>query len=306
MHCKYTDRCDYLASVSNVLWGVAFVICWSSGFVGAVLAGPAGSVAGVLAWRYLVTAVLLVAAVIVLRRARVTRRDLAQQAVIGVLAHVVFLGGVFGGSAAGVDAGTAALVCALQPMLVAVAGRWWWGDRVRVRQLVGLAVGLVAVAGTVGVGGSWNATVLLPVASLLGLSGATLLERRWQPCTDPVASLAIQVVVSAAVFMAYAVVSGEVAVAVTPQLIGALAWLVVLSGLGGYWAFLICLRRMGGAATSVLLYLTPPVTTLWVWAMFADPPGTGQVVGLCLGAVAVALALPSRDRFRVPVPEPAP
>ncbi|GAA1480723.1 EamA family transporter [Gordonia sinesedis] len=284
----------------TTVWAAAFVVCWSSGFVGAVLARPAGDVAGLLAWRYLVTAAVLVVLLAALRPRRVGGREVLRHCVLGVLAHVVFLGGVFGAAEYGVDAGTVALVCAIQPMLVTVLGRVWWGDRVRLRQVVGLAVGLAAVAITVGGGvGGAGIALLLPVASLCGLSAAALLERRWaSPTDDVLTALTVQVIVAAGVFTLVALVRGEIAIGVTPTVLGAITWLVLLSGLGGYASFLMCLRRLGSTTTSLLLYLTPPVTTLWAWMMFSDTPSPAQWLGLVVGAAAVGLAWPWRRSAR--------
>ncbi|NJQ05353.1 DMT family transporter [Streptomyces lonarensis] len=278
-------------------WAAGFVVLWSSGFVGAVLAQPADSPAGVLAWRYVATAAILATAVLITRRTAITGRELVRQSGVGLLAHVVFLGGVFGASSQGVGAGTVALVCAVQPMLVMLVGRFAWGDSLRRRQVFGAAVGLAAVALSVGGGfGSSGAGLLLPVASLLGLSGAALLERRRPPTADTLTCLCVQVVVSAAVFLAFAAATGGLALDLTPSVAGALAWLVVLSGLGGYTAFVVCLRRLGSSRTSLLLYLTPPVTTLWAWAMFSDAPGAAQWSALALAGVAVVLSWPAPAR----------
>ena len=54
--------------------------------------------------------------------------------------------------------------------------------------------------------------------------------------------------------------------------------------------FVACLRRFGATRTSTLLYLTPPVTTMWGWVMFADAPSSTQWLGLAIGAAAVGLA----------------
>ncbi|WP_099021686.1 DMT family transporter [Mycolicibacterium palauense] len=276
--------------MARFLLAAGFVALWSSGFVGATLAADVGSASAILAWRYLVTAAVLLA-VVAPRLRRLSARTVAQQAALGLCAHVAFLGGVFGAAGAGVDAGTTALVCALQPMLVIAMGRAFWGDRVTLRQLVGLGLGLVAVAVTVGgAGAGGGAAVLFPVVSVLGLSGAALLERRWRPTVDVAVGLAVQVTVSAAVFTAYAGLSGTLRqVSPTPPFFVALLWLVVLSGLGGYTAFVMCLRRFGASSTSTLLYLTPPVTALWAWAVFGQAPTVPQLGGLALGAASVAL-----------------
>lgn len=276
----------------TVVVPVAFVLLWSSGFVGATLAADAAPPADLLAVRYLVTAAVLLLVLVVLRRRPPLRpRVVAQQVVLGLLAHVVFLGGVFGAAEAGVDAGTSALICAAQPFLVAAAGCCWWRDPWSGRQLLGLVVGLLAVAITVGPAAPSSIATLLPVASMLGLSGAALLERRWQPQIGVLDALVLQVATAAAGFSALAWVDGAVAVPASGDVVIAVAWLVILSGLGGYAAFIASLRLLGAGRTSALLYLTPAVTTLWAWGMFADAPSPGQLHGLGLGAVAVALVL---------------
>ena len=248
----------------------AFVVAWSSGFVGASLDDQAAAgVWGLLAWRYVATAAVLLVTILSTpstRRAVVTvgRRDLVQQTALALLSHVVFLGGVFLAAGHGLDAGLSALVCALQPLLVTAAGWLAFSDRVDVRQWTGLLVALAGVALSVGgISATGLASVGLVVTSLLGLSTAALLERAWQPKIPVLLSLTIQVCVAAGVFVVMALADGSLHVPVTGQLLLALIWLVLLSGLGGYATFTWCLRNLGATTTSTLLYLTAPVTMLW-------------------------------------------
>lgn len=275
----------------------AFVVAWSSGFVGASLDDQAAAgVWGLLAWRYVATAAVLLVTILSTpstRRAVVTvgRRDLVQQTALALLSHVVFLGGVFLAAGHGLDAGLSALVCALQPLLVTAAGWLAFSDRVDVRQWTGLLVALAGVALSVGgISATGLASVGLVVTSLLGLSTAALLERAWQPKIPVLLSLTIQVCVAAGVFVVMALADGSLHVPVTGQLLLALIWLVLLSGLGGYATFTWCLRNLGATTTSTLLYLTAPVTMLWAWAMFGQQPSTIQWAGLVvvLGGVACA------------------
>lgn len=266
--------------------------------MGATLADHSGvGVWPLLAWRYLVTALTLVLACAVLPSARravrtLESRDLAQQGVLAVLSHVVFLGGVFLAAEAGLDAGLSALMCALQPMLVAAASRPLFGDRLTKSQWVGMLLALGGVALSVGgVGAVAVGAVGLVVASLLGLSGAALLERAWAPQVPVLVSLTLQVVLAAAVFGAAAAFTQGLTVTVNPTLLAAIAWLVLLSGLGGYATFIGCLRRLGSTTTSTLLYLTAPVTTLWAWVMFAQGPTPAQWAGLLVVLTGVALAM---------------
>lgn len=275
----------------------AFVVAWSSGFVGATLADRTGvGTWSLLAWRYLVTALLLLVGCLLVPLMRhslraLSRREVWQQVVLAVLSHVLFLGGVFLAAGQGLNAGLSALVCALQPLLVTAAGRIFFGDRVSILQWIGLLIALGGVALSVGgisvagVGG-----VGLVVVSLLGLSTASLLERSWKPQVPVVTSLTVQVSVAAVIFTGIALLTDGLALQVTETLVLAISWLVLLSGLGGYATFIWCLRHVGATTTSTLLYLTAPVTMLWAWSMFGQQPSLLQWIGLAVVLSGVGLA----------------
>ncbi|HMT49239.1 DMT family transporter [uncultured Dietzia sp.] len=269
---------------------VGFVLLWSCGFVGAAWGTAAAEPAALLAWRYVITAGLLLA-VTPLIRARFGRRDLGRQCVLGLTAHVVFLGGLFAAAASGVGAGTTALVCSAQPLLVAAAGAAFWGDRLTPRQWTGVGLGLGAVAICVGGVSDLGPALALPVISLLGLTCSALLERRWTPRVDVVTALTIQVGVAAIVFVTAALLTSGMTVEPTPRLAASLAWLVIPAGLGGYGAYLLALRHLGATHTSMLLYLTPPVAAIWAWAMLGDRIGAPQLIAMVLGIVAVLLTV---------------
>lgn len=276
---------------------VAFVVAWSSGFVGATLADRTGvGTWSLLAWRYLATALVLLVGCLLVPSLRhsfcaLGRREVLQQVILSVLSHVLFLGGVFLAAEEGLDAGLSALVCALQPLIVTVAGRIFFRDRVRIVQWVGLLIALGGVSLSVGgISAAGVGSVGLVAMSLLGLSTASLLERSWNPQVPVTVSLTVQVSVAAVIFSGVALVTGGLALQVTGALVLAISWLVLLSGLGGYATFIWCLRHVGATTTSTLLYLTAPVTMLWAWCMFGQQPSPLQWIGLAVVLSGVGLA----------------
>jgi hypothetical protein len=78
MATEYTDLysegrtsipiCLLVVMSVNVLLSVAFVLCWSSGFIGAKLGAGNASAITVLMWRFLPLAVVLVAVAATARR----------------------------------------------------------------------------------------------------------------------------------------------------------------------------------------------------------------------------------------------
>ncbi|TYP87520.1 drug/metabolite transporter (DMT)-like permease [Blastococcus xanthinilyticus] len=270
------------------------VVCWSSGFVGAEFATQDAPVTTVLAWRTLLAAGLI-GGWALLRSERVRPGSLLRQAVLGLLVQVVYLGGVFAAAGAGVSAGTSALIAALQPLLVAALAGPFLGEAVTRRQRVGLLIGAggvaLVVAGDITGGGAAPVAFLLPVAAVVGLAGGTLLERRWGPAESLVVSLALQSAVAALVFGAVAAARDEFVPPADPGFWAAMAWLVVLATVGGYGSYLLVVRRSGATTASTLLYLTPPATAAWAWAMFGQAPGPTALPGVLVCAVGVVLAL---------------
>jgi drug/metabolite transporter (DMT)-like permease len=281
-----TDRRDLAA-------GTALVVFWSSGFVGAELGTRFAPADTLLAWRYVVAAVLL-ALFAGMRGVRLRRSALLRHGVVGLLSQCLYLGGVVTGVALGVPAGTTALVAAVQPMLVAAAAGPVLGERTTQRQWTGLGLGLagvgLVVGGDVGVGGAPWWAFLLPVGGTAALAAGTLLERRWRPAGTPLDALTVQTVLATGVFVAVAGAAGQLEPPAEPGFWWAVAWVVVLSSFGGYGSYLLVLRRSGAVRVSTLLYLTPPATMIWMFLMFGEVPGPLVVPGGVLCAVAVALA----------------
>lgn len=286
---RHTSAVDLAAAA-------ALVVFWSSGFIGARLGTQYAPADTLLSWRYLIAAAIVVP-VMAPRLVRLARHDLGRHAVVGLLTQTLYLGGVVTGIGLGVPAGTTALIAALQPLVVATAARRLLGETVSLRGRLGLWLGLagvgVVVADDIG-GGAPAWTYLLPVGGMLALSAGTVLQQRWRPPGGLAVSLSVHVAIAAAAFTAEAAAFGRFTVPESGGFWWSVAWVLVLSTAGGYGAYLLVLRRGGATRVSGLLYLTPPTTAVWAWAMFGEDIGFVTVAGLAVCAVAVWLVLAHR------------
>ena len=129
----------------DLLFAALLVVMWSSGFIGAELGTRFAPADTLLAWRY-VAAAVIVTTWAALRGVRPDRRTWPRLALVGLLCQCLYLGGVVTGVGLGVPPGTAALVAALQPLLVAVVAAPLLGERTTAVQRVGLVLGVVGVA----------------------------------------------------------------------------------------------------------------------------------------------------------------
>jgi drug/metabolite transporter (DMT)-like permease len=293
----------------DVATSVGLVVMWSSGFIGAELGTRTAPAATLLAWRFLALTLMLLVVCAALH-IRPTPAALGRQAVLALLCQVVYLGLVFTGVRHGVPAGVAALIAALQPMLVATAAGPLLGERTDTAQRIGLVLGLagvvLVVGGSLSTGESPALAFLLPVAGMLSLSSGTVVERRWRPSESVLEAIAIQAAVCTVSFFVVAFLTGEATPPADPQFWAAVTWLVVLSSCGGYGLYILVSRRQGATRVSTLLYLTPPTTMLWAFVMFGDEIRLLGLVGLVVSAVGVLLVLRRRSGPSEPAGSPPP
>jgi drug/metabolite transporter (DMT)-like permease len=276
-----------------------FVLIWSTGFVVARLGMPHAPPLSFLSIRYALS-VLCLGGWIALTRASwpTGRQQWLHLAVCGALVHAGYLGGVWAAVKAGIGAGTVSLLVGLQPVLTAL----WLTltapntapAHVSARQWVGLWLGLIGLTLVVwrklGIGEvtPWN--LALASFALLSITVGTLYQKRHvRPCDVRTAN-AIQLAAALGLSLPLALLEPE-AMVWHRDLIGAMAWSVLVLTLGGSSLLYLLIQR--GAATQVasLFYLVPPFTALLAWLMFGESFTAMMLVGMALSVVGVALVV---------------
>ncbi|MBX0299248.1 DMT family transporter [Cryobacterium sp. 1639] len=281
----------------------AFVLTWSSGFIIAKVGTDTAPVLTVLVWRYLVVAAILAVGMLAIRlRARAiwpAWRDIRPHLTIGLFAQVGYVLPIYLAVAAGVSAGTTALIDAVQPLLVATLVGPLLGLRVRALQWLGLVLGaigvvlIVAADASATTSGSPTPAYLLPLVSLASLVTATFLERRTTARLGIFATLTTHAAVALVAVTVMAALSGALVPPATSGFWLSTVLIAVFPTLIAYALYWYLLRRLGITALNALLYLVAPTTAVAGTLLFGDPFTPATLVGLVLGAGAIA---PARRR----------
>lgn len=276
-----------------------FVLIWSTGFVVARYGMPHAPPLGFLAWRYVLSA-LAFAVWIALARASWPRgaRQWLHLAVTGTLMHAGYLGGVWAAVKAGISAGTVALIVGLQPVVTAVWVSWSGTEhRVSARQWTGLLLGLAGLVLVVwrklGAGEVTGWNLGLSLFALACITAGTLYQKHFVAPCDVRSANFVQIVAALAVTLPFALLESE-PIRLHPELVGAMAWSVLVLTLGGSSLLYLLIQR--GAATRVtsLLYLVPPCTAVLAWLLFGEVLNGLVLAGLALTALGVWLVVHSR------------
>lgn len=290
---------------SGGLSAVALVVTWSSGFIGAELGSRAAAdPVTLLGWRFTLLSGILLAVAALRRLPRPSWRAWVRQGVLAVLCQAGYLILVFEGVSHGVHGGMAALIAALQPLLVATVAGSLLGERSSPLTWLGTGLGLagvvVVVSGDLAIGDVAAWAYLLPTAGMLSLTVGTVLSRRLRPPETLLQTITMQSIVTAVLLMGAALLTGRAGPPVDAGFWFAISWLILLPSLGGYVLYVFVARTRGATVVSTLLYLTPPVTMLWVFLMFGEPVALLGLVGLSVSAVGVVLVLRSAAHRREP------
>lgn len=269
------------------------MLIWATGFVVARYAAPHAEPLSFLLVRYACVVVLMLVLALVARAAWPGRRQALHLAVAGVGIQAGYLGGVWVAVAEGMPAGVAALVVNLQPVLTA-AFAGIIGERLGRLQVGGLLLGLagvlLVVADELTTDGLSLLTLGLTTTALFAITAGTLYQKRFCPEFDLRTGQVVQFVAAIAVTLPFALVFETFRLDWTPQLLGALAWSVLVLTGGGISLLFLMLRRGAAARVTSYFYLVPGITALLAFLMFGESLSTLAVVGMVVAVLGVALA----------------
>ena len=271
-----------------------FVVIWSTGFFIGKLGLAYAPPFSILLLRFSIAAVLMAALAVVLRSSWPrSRRQALHLAVVGVLLQTVYLGGCYAAMAAGLPAGITALIVGVQPILIATVVGPVLGEKVSPRQWLGLTLGFLGVVlvlwDKLSLAGMESWGVLFALAALLGITAATLYQKRFCGAADLITGTAIQYAAAALTTLPLAALVGFGSVRWTGTFIFSLAWLTLLLSIGAVTLLLWLIRRGVASKVASLFYLTPPAAALGSYLMLGETLAPPALLGMGLTAVGVAL-----------------
>ena len=271
----------------------ALIMSWSGGFVGVRFAIDYAPIFLILMWRSLVSGLLLLPFAIQ-KGPRMRRRAVLEHIAFGVLAMSGYLAGYSLAIAHGAPTGIVALITDMLPLAVALMSWPVLGHGLTGRQWFGSAVGVAGVLIASGwSGGHVNAslwTYVLPVLGTTSLALATLLQKRSASGAMPVyQSLCIQCLSAAVIFAGFAWNEGGVLPVMNREFIGGILWLVFVATFGAWGLYYLALQKSSPARVTAVLYISPPVTMLWAWAVFNEPLTWAMAIGFVVSLAGIAL-----------------
>jgi drug/metabolite transporter (DMT)-like permease len=277
-----------------------FVFLWSTGFVGAKYIVPYADPFTFLTIRYLIASAILIAIAAILKQPlRLSRDQVKASVAVGMLLHVIYIGGVFYAVSLGVSAGISAVIVSIQPVLVSILAVPLLGERIRSVQVVGLILGVAGIALLLlpkVFQGDYSSSIsevgiIICIIALLGTSAGYLVQKKLGGEIPFLTGTGLQYAVSAAAFALLSAFTEDQRVEWSPAFFFGLAWIVLMLSIASIVLLYGMLRAGSASKVSSLYYLVPPVAAIQAYFLFDEVIPPVGIVGMALAGLGVVLVM---------------
>ena len=277
-----------------------FVFLWSTGFIGAKYIVPYAEPFTFLAIRYVLAAAILFAIAYAFKQPlKLNREQFKASFAVGMLLHVIYIGGVFYAVSLGVSAGISAVIVSIQPVLVSLLAVPLLGERLRWVQVVGLFLGVAGIALLLlpkVFQGDYTAStslvgIFICVVALLGTSGGYLVQKKMGSDIPFLSGTGAQYAISAIAFAILSVATEDQIIQWVPEFFFGLAWIVFMLSIASIVLLYGMLRTGSASKVSSLYYLVPPVAAIQAYFLFDEVIGFVGIIGMAFAGLGVVLVM---------------
>ena len=272
-----------------------FVFFWASGFVAAKFGLPYAEPFTFLALRFVLALIVLLPLTAIWRvRWPTTPVLIAHLVVVGLMIQTLYLGGVYYAIEWGISTGVIALIVGLQPLITGALAGPALGEKVTMRQWLGLGLGFLGlgmvVAEKVDFSSGQALGTALGALSLFSITIGTIYQKRFCAEVDIRAAVTIQNAASCAVIMVLAISVETMTIDWTIEFIFAVLWSALCLSVVAIALYYFLIRRGAAARVTSLMYLSPPITALMGWLMFNEIFPPLALFGMGIAVIGVAMA----------------
>ena len=277
-----------------------FVFLWSTGFVGAKYIVPYAEPFTFLTIRYFLAALILFAIAYAFKQPlKLNKEQFKASFAVGILLHVIYIGGVFYAVSLGVSAGISAVIVSIQPVLVSLLAVPLLGERLRWVQVVGLFLGVAGIALLLlpkVFQGDYTAStsivgIVICVIALLGTSGGYLVQKKLGSDIPFLSGTGAQYAISAIAFAILSISTEDQIIQWVPEFFFGLAWIVFMLSIASIVLLYGMLRTGSASKVSSLYYLVPPVAAIQAYFLFDEVIGLVGIIGMAFAGLGVVLVM---------------
>ena len=271
-----------------------FIILWSSAFVTTKPIIDNSDPFSALAFRFFVVSFgFFIFSIYKKHKILTNHKNLIQSLLSGVLFHGVYLGGVFYSVSIGMPTGIAALIVTLQPILTnALAGKFL-GEKVSIKQWIGVILGFIGAALVLGFDIGTSLPTLGVIASFIALLAITI-STLWQKKISNNLPLSVsnmyQAIGGCFFHVIIIFIFTDLYINFTPAFLIAMSHQIFLVSFGAFTILMFLIKNNSASKTVSIFFLIPPTTAIMAWLFLNEVLTNLDLIGFAVATLGVYIA----------------
>lgn len=276
--------------IRSILMGLAFAFMWSSAFTSARMIVADAPPLTALSLRFFISGLIGVAIARTLGQSwHLSRNQWRSVAIFGLCQNALYLGLNFV-AMQWIEASLAAIIASTMPLLVALLGWLFVGQKVRPLGIAGLVAGVIGVA--IIMGSRFSGGVSVPGLIFCGIGAlalavATLTVRGTSSKGNVLMIVGLQMFVGAGVLAIVALMTESWQVNWTPRLGLAFAYTTLVPGLIATWVWFRLVDRIGAVRAATYHFLNPFFGVTIAAFLLSERIGPADIVGVVIVAAGI-------------------
>ena len=271
-----------------------FIILWSSAFVTTKPIIDNSDPFSALAFRFFVVSFgFFIFSIYKKHKILTNHKNLIQSLLSGVLFHGVYLGGVFYSVSIGMPTGIAALIVTLQPILTnALAGKFL-GEKVSIKQWIGVILGFIGAALVLGfdIGASLPSLgVIASFIALLAITTSTLWQKKISNNLPLSVSNMYQAIGGCLFHIIIIFIFTDLYINFTPTFLIAMSHQIFLVSFGAFTILMFLIKNNSASKTVSIFFLIPPTTAIMAWLFLSEVLTNLDLIGFAVATLGVYIA----------------
>ncbi len=285
-------------SLKALLLGLVFALIWSSAFTSARIIVSHAPPLGALSLRFFLSGILaLIIALWLKQTFKLTKKQLQATVVFGVCQNTIYLGLNFV-AMQWIEASLAAIIASSMPLLVALLGWFFLGQRLSTVGVLGLGLGFVGVTLIMGfrlTAGISELGLIYCIVGALALSIATLAVRNTNSGGNLMVIVGYQMLIGGASLSIFSIIFETYKVSFDWELMVAFIYTTLAPGLIATVVWFWLVNEIGAVKAATFHFLNPFFGVSIAALILGEPLSLSDYFGVVIVTIGILLVQTSKE-----------
>ena len=276
------------------IFPIIFILLWSSAFITTKPIIDYSDPFSALAFRFFFVAIGFYLFSLYLKQSIIiNKKNLIESLFSGILFHGFYLGGVFYSISIGMPTGIAALIVTLQPILTNILSGPILGERVTIKQWIGVLLGFIGAALVLGFDIGSNIPsfgLIATIVALISITASTIWQKKLSNNLPLSVSNFYQAVGGCLFHVLIIILFTKPYINFTKTFIVAMSHQIFLVSFGAFTILMFLIKNNSASKTVSIFFLIPATSAMMAWIFLNESLTNLDLIGFLITSIGVYIA----------------